>query len=523
MLGVIWFVLELKNEAQKAEKNASNSLYQEREAREFADKKNKSFALLTKTTISTLIRTKNTKVLEYYIRAISDIGEKKIILDMLSELITKSSTISSSRKNYLKSQLSIMKKEEIIKLLKELISKRIEVANSNTEVLLNYWENYFKKSNSIDSLNNLSYIYKRIDKRNNDWIELKIRKKLLDIVGEKINSSVNIDEQKRLKNEITYGIERVFYLQGNINSKFISTLYQKYFIFIEPLERENLRRYLSINRSVYLEYAKKGEYNKASEIIKTLIDKKVKRGSQNDIEYLYYNQSKYQIMTGKYKDAIDTIKSYKESKSSRLQRNLAHAYLLSGNMDKAKNIYSSLNIYAIQKDFELFNKKGINSKEFKKIGILLGFKLFSIGLSLSKLSHLKFSAIALIGKKNYKENQLIEFKIDTMGKVGYLYIIYLDNKGTTTLLYPNRNSPLVELNGKYTFPRDFGNMNIRATKDCKKCERDETKIYAILTKKPIVDIHNITGKELKNFSSKPKNIDTTKTNIHFGMIQFFVQ
>ena len=521
LLGIIWFVLEMKNEAQKAEKNASKSLYKEKKARAFADRKNKSFALLTKTTISTLIQTKNSKLLEYYIKAIVDSGEKEIILDMLTELINNNATMYPNQNEYLNQNLTTMTKDEIIKLLEKLITKRIEIANPNRDILLHYWEYSLKKPNSIYPLQYLSDTYRGINKRNNDWIELKLRKKLFYMNEQKLNSSSKIYES-RLKKELTDNLKRIFQLQKNINPKFISKLYQKHLTLIESLKLEYFTTYFSIKTNLYLGYAEERKYNKAIKILTMLIDENNKRNPKKNLEYLYYMKSKYQIMTKKYKDALLTIESYQKPNSSRLQRNLAHAYLLLGNVNKAKTIYSSLNIYAIQKDFKMFIQKGIKSNKFEKIIGFLGIK-FSFGLYISKLSNLQFTKMTLTGKKIYKENQSIEFTIDTMGEVGYLYVIYLEKNGTTVILYPNKKSLALILNGKYSFPRDFGNMNIRATKDCKKCEKDETKIYTILTKKPILDIHNITEKELKNFSSKPKSVDTSKANVHFGMIQFFVK
>jgi len=157
------------------------------------------------------------------------------------------------------------------------------------------------------------------------------------------------------------------------------------------------------------------------------------------------------------------------------------------------------------------------------------------------LAELKSSGISNLALKSatkaYKENQAISFTVNTMGKAGYLYIIYVDNKGETQLLYPNARSPLTELSGEYTFPRDFGGMNIRATKDCNGCSEDKTTIYAILTKEPVSDIKNITKAHLLKFSGmkssasqgKGLNMDlggdttTGNTNVNVGKIEFLVK
>jgi len=139
-----------------------------------------------------------------------------------------------------------------------------------------------------------------------------------------------------------------------------------------------------------------------------------------------------------------------------------------------------------------------------------------------------FGTVALKGKKSYAQNQSIQFIVDTQKKTGYLYIVYVDNKGQTALLYPNEKSPLTELNGRYLFPRDFGGMNIQATKDCKGCKEEKTTVYAILTKKRISDIENITAKDL-GASTKSKGLSmhlgqsSKRANINIGKIEFFVK
>lgn len=137
----------------------------------------------------------------------------------------------------------------------------------------------------------------------------------------------------------------------------------------------------------------------------------------------------------------------------------------------------------------------------------------------------------LKGKNNYSQNQSIQFTVDTKGKTGYLYIVYADDKGNTSLLYPNAQSPLTELNGKYSFPRDFGGMNITATKDCKGCAQEKTTVYAILSKSQISDIKNlqlghITGSSTSQSKGLSMNLPPQgrkSSDIHIGKIEFFVK
>jgi hypothetical protein len=153
--------------------------------------------------------------------------------------------------------------------------------------------------------------------------------------------------------------------------------------------------------------------------------------------------------------------------------------------------------------------------------------------SITDLKSAGFNTIALKGKKSYTQNQSIQFVVDTRGKTGYLYIVYLDNKGQTALLYPNAKSPSTELNGKFLFPRDFGGMHISATKDCKGCEEEKTTVYAILSKEPISDIKNITASHLGvagSSSSQSKGLSMSlpggsgkSANINIGKIEFSVK
>jgi len=161
----------------------------------------------------------------------------------------------------------------------------------------------------------------------------------------------------------------------------------------------------------------------------------------------------------------------------------------------------------------------------------------SSGLTLATLQSSSVSNLTLTGTKAYKEKEPIEFTVDTKGKAGYLYIIYLDNKGETQLLYPNSMSPLTELSGKYTFPRDFGGMSINATKDCNGCSEDKTTIYAILTKEPVSDIEGITKSHLLKFAGVKSSKSQSKglnmsvggstpvsgNNINVGQIDFVVR
>ena len=153
-----------------------------------------------------------------------------------------------------------------------------------------------------------------------------------------------------------------------------------------------------------------------------------------------------------------------------------------------------------------------------------------------KLADLKaagvITSLGLEGHSEYRENQPIEFSIDTGNAEGYLYIVHLDNAGKTGLLYPNPKSPEAEMGGAYMFPRDFGGMNIIATKDCVGCKEDKTTVYVLLSKEPIVDIEKITKDELLSFApstqSKGLKMDLNENNapnknLNVGVLEFVVK
>ncbi len=210
----------------------------------------------------------------------------------------------------------------------------------------------------------------------------------------------------------------------------------------------------------------------------------------------------------------------------------------------------------------------MEKKHFLKLSILVATAIFAIGCSgnktpkpnkhtavnkpvkvvpqkpsgvrLSELNSGGVTRLSLRGSHNYKQGEPIQFIVDTKGADGYLYIVYVDNNGGTGVLYPNPKSPLSEISGKYIFPRDFGNMAISATKDCKGCEQDRTVIYALLSKEPIIDIHNINKSQLASIiggePTKPSAVKTKglsmdldagnvtdNSNVNIGVLEFFVK
>ena len=180
-------------------------------------------------------------------------------------------------------------------------------------------------------------------------------------------------------------------------------------------------------------------------------------------------------------------------------------------------IVEPIQLAKLKKAGEELNKNKVVQKTFSfAYPYLLTKNLKSYGIS----------TISLKGKKSYKENEHLEFWIDTMGKVGYLYILF-KNKKNTLLVYPNSKSPLSELMGKHKFPDDFGESNMIIPKKNNRDEKEEITIYSILTKKPVRDIHELTGEQLDNligvFSMKSKEVDERKINMYVGRMEFDIE
>jgi len=153
-----------------------------------------------------------------------------------------------------------------------------------------------------------------------------------------------------------------------------------------------------------------------------------------------------------------------------------------------------------------------------------------------KLKDLKSAGVVtrltLRGNPTYSVNEPIQFIVDTGKQEGYLYIIALDNNGGTGLLYPNPKSPSSEMGGRFLFPQDFGNMIIRASKDCGGCAEERTTVYALLSKEPISDIKNITQAQLMSLMPKSQgkgismDLDAgtaSNANLNIGQLQFIVK
>lgn len=108
-------------------------------------------------------------------------------------------------------------------------------------------------------------------------------------------------------------------------------------------------------------------------------------------------------------------------------------------------------------------------------------------------------------KSTYTTGELVKFKIDTLGKKGFLSIFYVDSD-EVTVLYPNPYVSTQQLGGKYTFPNDLSNgkFDIEAYKSCTGCQEEQTTIYVLLSPEPIDNLKNINSNELLSFKKESK-------------------
>jgi len=171
----------------------------------------------------------------------------------------------------------------------------------------------------------------------------------------------------------------------------------------------------------------------------------------------------------------------------------------------------------------------IESKHYdsgRKTGMNKFFSGRSIYFSNLKHKDIGYDLSAKV-PKIFSVDDNISFTINTNGKIRYLYIFYIDSDGQLSLLYPNSQSPLTEICGIYTFPKDFGNMRIKATKDCKDCEKELTKIYILNSREPILDIQDITASQISNIPPYRRTSRATchgeEYDVNFAVVKFYVQ
>ncbi|CAA6810518.1 MAG: Unknown protein [uncultured Sulfurovum sp.] len=131
-------------------------------------------------------------------------------------------------------------------------------------------------------------------------------------------------------------------------------------------------------------------------------------------------------------------------------------------------------------------------------------------------------------KKN-SANESLKFSINTGSEEGFVYLIYVDKKRGTSLLYPNEKTIEKKKMGKLKFPEDFEGKDINTTKDCKNCKKEKTTIFVLLSDDPIENIQNMNEKNLKNIQIKQKDkskgilLNKEKPVLLVDKIDFFVK
>lgn len=146
-----------------------------------------------------------------------------------------------------------------------------------------------------------------------------------------------------------------------------------------------------------------------------------------------------------------------------------------------------------------------------------------------KVDSPKKNKLSIKAKKVYKKGEELKFSIDTGSSKNHVYVVYVDKKGSTALL-SSKQSTKKKKSGKLNFPKDFGEKNIKVTKDCKDCKKEKTTVYVLLSKDPIENINNMSKSDLLTLNSRQashKNRSISLNNqseqqVIIDKIEFFV-
>jgi len=148
------------------------------------------------------------------------------------------------------------------------------------------------------------------------------------------------------------------------------------------------------------------------------------------------------------------------------------------------------------------------NRVYKIASLFILFFMLS-GCSLTKNQKIleKSQKTLTVKSKNiYRENESIQFEINTGKSEGYLSLVYLDKQGNTNVLYSNKsivmNRSLEDKDRVTSFPKDFGDKSIFASKNCKNCEKEKTEILVIFSDDPLPDIGSMNKSDLLRLNSK---------------------
>jgi hypothetical protein len=146
-----------------------------------------------------------------------------------------------------------------------------------------------------------------------------------------------------------------------------------------------------------------------------------------------------------------------------------------------------------------------------------------------KLNNAKNNKLTVNSKKKFSTNESLKFSVDTGTEEGFIYLVYVDKGGETSLLYPSDKSNQKKKSGKLKFPEDFGGADIKTTKDCKNCEKEKTTIVVLLSNDPIENIQNMNEAELiamntqTEQTSRDFSIHPINSSIMVNKFDFFVE
>ena len=225
---------------------------------------------------------------------------------------------------------------------------------------------------------------------------------------------------------------------------------------------------------------------------------------------------------------IYTNKNFFEFKGSSFPNNFNAKFYIerkeNDGVDRALKLLVDMSLIELISKYKHYHYKDIINDIDKKYKMELKTKK---GIYLSDIEYKDIGYdISIKIPKVFYEDDNISFSIDTKGKEGYLYILYIDSTEEVNHLY---FTPTEMISGRYKFPRDFGNLIVTVTKDCTNCKEENTKIYIFFSKETILDIKEVTAKKILNiptFRPVSKAIcmpEKREYNLHFAVVDFVVR
>ena len=119
-------------------------------------------------------------------------------------------------------------------------------------------------------------------------------------------------------------------------------------------------------------------------------------------------------------------------------------------------------------------------------------------------------SISIMGKKTFRENEILSFKIDTHGNKGYLTIFSMEN-GEPFIMYQSIKAH----KGILHFQEDFKiEPPIECYKSCGDCPEEVSSVYVVLSEKPITkNLMQTKGLQVSN-DGKPLSTRAFRQRTH---------